>query len=300
MNKQSKRKRGRTQSSEVQLSKKYRENQTEISDSSSDISDIENEHFEAKESSVTMATPTQSDMSKGNDNIDLNILKSQEGIQQLLKIFEPFLQGLEKKIVSRIDNLEETFTEKFNLTDEKLNKMEARLSTIDRLDQQARQNNLLFCGIQETENEDTNKKIISFVKEKLPDIDIKPNDIEKSFRIKEKSDNQSSKPKRPRPILVKFNNYNTRKSVYKSKNKLREMNENLYINEDLIPYKSSLFAMARQLRKEKLIWKCWTYDSLIFYTEAEEDDKPKLIASEKDIDTIRKPKQPTPSTSKNS
>ena len=78
------------------------------------------------------------------------------------------------------------------------------------------------------------------------------------------------------------------------------MNENLYINEDLIPYKSSLFAMARQLRKEKLIWKCWTYDSLIFYTEAEEDDKPKLIASEKDIDTIRKPKQPTPSTSKNS
>ena len=247
-----------------------------------------------------MATSKQPDISKGQNTIDLNILKSSEGMQQLLTIFEPFLQGLEKKIVSRIDNLEETFTEKFNLADEKLKKMEARLSTIDKLDQQARQNNLLFCGIQETENEDTNKKIISFVKDKLPDIDIKPNDIEKSFRIKEKSDNQSNKPKRPRPILVKFNNYNMRKSVYKSKNKLREMNEDLYINEDLIPYKSSLFAMTRQLRKEKLISKCWTYDSIIFYTEAEEDDKPKVIVSEKDIESIRKSEQSIPSTSKNS
>ena len=284
MSKAPAKKRFRTGSDEIKPSKKYRENKEEylsedtesISDIS-DISDIENE-------TVAMAENKQSDKS----NIDLNILKTTEGMQELIKIFQPLLGDIEKRLVTRIDTLEENFEENKTSTREIISQMETRLSTVERIDQQTRQNNLIFCGIPELEKENTDETITNLVKDKFPEIELKREDIQRSFRLKLDNNNSKKTPNGPKPILVKFTNYSTRKKIYLAKKKLRNDTDKLYINEDLIPLKSSLFAKTRELRNEGLIWRTWTFDSIIYYTCKEEDDKPKTISSQSDIDNIRK------------
>ena len=90
----------------------------------------------------------------------------------------------------------------------------------------------------------------NFVKEKLPNVELKLENIDKCFRLKVKTN--SEKPTNmPRPILVKFSSYNTRSAIYKAKKQLKESDGGYFINEDLIPKISSLFA------KEALQFKCF-------------------------------------------
>ena len=76
--------------------------------------------------------------------MDLNILRAPEGMDELIKIFTPLLSGIEKKLVTRIDNLEKDMNEKLDSTHAIITNMETRLNKIDQLDQQARQNNSRF------------------------------------------------------------------------------------------------------------------------------------------------------------
>ena len=288
MNKAQAKKRFRTGSDEIKPSKKYRETKEDLeeylSEDTDTISDI-SDNSDIEDETVAMAKHNQ----PGESKIDLNILKTPEGIQELLTIFQPLLDGIEKRLVTRIDTLEENFEDNKTSTQGKLLELETRLNNVDRIDQQTRQNNLIFCGIPELDKENTDVIITNLVKDKFPEIQLKQEDIQRSFRLK--MDNNNSK-KTPKPILVKFTNYSTKKKIYLAKKQLRNDTDKLYINEDLIPLKSSLFAKTRELRNEGYIWKTWTFDSIIYYTYKEEDDKPKTITSQADIDTIREKIKP--------
>ena len=129
------------------------------------------------------------------------------------------------------------------------------------------------------------------MKEKLPNVELKLENIDKCFCLKVKS-NPEKPTNLPRPILVKFSSYNTRSAIYKAKKQLKESDGRYFINEDLIPKISSLFAKTCELRSEGYIEKAWTHDSVILYTLDENDSNPKTIASETDIDEIRRTRKP--------
>ena len=72
------------------------------------------------------------------------------------------------------------------------------------------------------------------------------------------------KPKKSRPILVKFKERKTRNSVYRNKKKLRTDDQNnqarnkIFINENLCKESKDLFRKANVLKKEKNYRFIWT------------------------------------------
>ena len=70
-----------------------------------------------------------------------------------------------------------------------------------------------------------------------------------------------------RPILVKFTSYGVRDQVIRSRKKLKPADSNikqtLFINEDLTKQRADLLYRARQLKKDKAIQDCWSWDGRI-------------------------------------
>ena len=86
---------------------------------------------------------------------------------------------------------------------------------IEAQEQYSRRNCLLFHGVGETKDEETDALVIKNVKERLG-ITLQNSDLDRSHRL-----GAPRMDKRARPIIVKFNRYNTRAAVYGSKKKLK-------------------------------------------------------------------------------
>ena len=86
---------------------------------------------------------------------------------------------------------------------------------VDKQPQYSRRNCLLFHGIKEEKDEDTDRIIINTVEEEMG-IEILPIDLHRSHRI----GNPNSK-KKERPIIVKFEGYNSRHNIFKNKKLLK-------------------------------------------------------------------------------
>ena len=82
--------------------------------------------------------------------------------------------------------------------------------------QYSRRNCLLFPGIKEEKSEDTDCIINNTVKEEM-DIEMFPNDLDRSHRIR----NPKTKKKK-RPIIVKFARYNL-SHIFKNKKTVKKV-----------------------------------------------------------------------------
>ena len=90
------------------------------------------------------------------------------------------------------------------------------------------------------------------------DADVGPKDIDIVHRFKKGK-------RQPNPIIVRFNNYYSKKEMYNRRRKLRKVNlrhisgaEKIYINENL----TSCF--IRDKKRLRQGWKVWTTDGKIF------------------------------------
>ena len=81
----------------------------------------------------------------------------------------------------------------------------------------------------------------------------------------EKKRDSSSKP---RPVIVKFAQYNTRQKVFKSKSKLK--GKNISITENLTGYRMGVLNKAREKFGFKNVW---TYDGRILYKDSNDGQK---------------------------
>ena len=97
-----------------------------------------------------------------------------------------------------------------------------------------------------------------------------------------------------KPIVVKFANHTSKKKMYSKKKLLKDKTQKYYINEDLTKNKSQLLKKARDLRNELYIWKIWTLNATIYYTinPNDENEKPKTIINDSDIEEIKKKVKP--------
>jgi len=96
------------------------------------------------------------------------------------------------------------------------------------------------------------------------DADVGPEDIDIIHRFKKGN-------RQPNPIIVRFNNYYSKKEMYYSRRKLRKLNvrhtsgaEKIYVNENLTAQRAALFKKVRNKKRLRQGWKVWTTDGKIF------------------------------------
>ena len=162
-------------------------------------------------------------------------------------------------VTALTDTMKEEFAsaiEKKNREIQGLNTLVNDLTTkIDNLEQYTRRNSIRVSGLPERIDENTNTTIIRMAAEKLQ-VRLEERDIDRSHRLGRKMDDG-----RPREIIVKLVSHDTKVNILKSGKRLR--GTNIYMNEDMTKYRSSLAFEARQLKRDKQIADTWTRDGHI-------------------------------------
>ena len=132
------------------------------------------------------------------------------------------------------------------------------------IQQYTRRNCLLITGIPESNkkddngkfvHEDTDKVIIELAKNEL-ELDIRPEDIDRSHRATRA---RNEPDRKPRAIVAKFTTYNTRDKVIKARRRLK--GKGIGIQELLTHSRQSIFNHAQQAVKDvPRFMNTWTWD----------------------------------------
>ena len=143
-----------------------------------------------------------------------------------------------------------------NTLKKKVKNLEKSFSAVDKIqeeqEQYSRRESLRLYGIPETPNEKTDEVVREFVKERL-NIELSRSDIARSHRITPKPRPGSTvRNENHKPIIVKFNTYNTRQAVFDAKSRLR--GTKIFIQEDLTSHRRELLNAARQKSTVKRVW----------------------------------------------
>ena len=129
---------------------------------------------------------------------------------------------------------------------------------LDRQENYSRRNCILIHGITETQDENTDDISLRPINEHL-ELQLTEKELDRTHVVgNSKSDN-----KRPRPIIVKFARYNTRRKVFV--NKIRLKNTGISMTESLTKHKMEFLKKA----KNEFGFNVWTVDGQIYhYDEA--------------------------------
>ena len=117
---------------------------------------------------------------------------------------------------------------------------------LDDNEQRSRNGCLVFHGVSEEENENTDDLVLDLINNKLDLKDICIDDIQRSHRLGPKrltSNTRSTRSgNRPRPIILRFVSYRDREKVFRTKSKLK--GTKLVITENLTQRRFSLLQAA--------------------------------------------------------
>ena len=137
---------------------------------------------------------------------------------------------------------------------------------VDQQAQYSHRNCLLFHGIKEQKNEDTDSIIINTFKEEM-NIKILPNDLDRSDRI----GNPKTK-KKERPLMVKFVRYNLRHNIFKNKKLLK--GKGVSITESLTKDRMAKLNEARETYGFRNVW---TSNGKIFFKDEKNSSSIPLV-----------------------
>ena len=128
----------------------------------------------------------------------------------------------------------------------------------DDLEQYTRKYNLEIDGIPEVHGEDLEDVVIKLAR--TIDADVGPEDIDIVHRFKKGK-------RQPNPIIMRFNNYYSKKEMYYGRRKLCKVNvqhisgdEKIYINENLTSQRAALFKKVRDKKRLCQGWKVHCMD----------------------------------------
>ena len=157
------------------------------------------------------------------------------------------------------------------------NNNKALSDEMDALEQYSRRNCLLFHGVPETDADDTTESVISLCKGKL-DVDVSRYLIDRSHRLGQRHVGPSGEYK-PRPIIVKFRSYETRRSVFSAKRLLK--GTKFVVTENLTRRRNDLLKKVRSLDTVSYAWK--TDGRIVCLLE---DGRKVTVLHERDVDTL--------------
>ena len=148
---------------------------------------------------------------------------------------------------------------------EEMNNLEEKY---DDLEQYSRKNSLEILGVPEGAYTSTDEVVIR-IGEAI-NVDIKPEDIEISHKLKRKT---------TKPVIVKFVSQKVKSLLYKARTKLKNVktsdvfpsspfasreDQRIFINENLTNYLRELYWKANKMKKDNMITSTWTMDGKIF------------------------------------
>ena len=147
---------------------------------------------------------------------------------------------------------------------------------INEVDQYGRRENFEISGIPDSiPNENLEEKVINIVNkitERQQENKITAKDIHSCHRLKKEKGEKEHK------IIVRMVNrkdaYDVKSNRKKLMNKAKEMGfqQNLYINDNLNQESKEIFATARKLKNNELIYGCWSYNGHIYIKKNEDDN----------------------------
>ena len=156
------------------------------------------------------------------------------------------------------------------------------------LDQYHRRVNLEISGVPERKDEEPEK--IALQVAQVISSTVKADDIDIAHRIgKQKEGNR-----RPRPIIIRFNNRRARNAVYDERRKLKDFTikdlgfqgrDRIYINENLISTTRELLGEVNKARRDAGYEFLWTYHGRI-YVKKNETAFPLIIHGKEDMRKI--------------
>ena len=104
-------------------------------------------------------------------------------------------------------------------------KVEDLEKKMGRQEQYFRRNSILIHGLKEEKNESTNDRVLKLFREALNE-EVLFVDLDRIYRTGKKAKSKKQKAhNKPRPVIVKFERYNIREKVFKSKKKKKTQGE---------------------------------------------------------------------------
>ena len=123
-------------------------------------------------------------------------------------------------------------TDNLEVENKKLNRELAELKKhCDDQEQRGLNYCLLFHGVEEKDNEDTDNLVLGRINTNLG-VNLSLDDIQRSHRLGPKTNKRTTRSAKgsSRPIIFKFSNYRKRQEVFKAKRKLKGLNLSLSEN----------------------------------------------------------------------
>lgn len=181
-----------------------------------------------------MGTQTRS----GKDKIDYKSIVM-ESVRELFSD-EQFLNGFIEKIGKKV---EQSISEKLEILSKKCEELEC---VIEGLQQNEKLKNVCIYGLDEkkTEGNKLKETIIQEINTKIH-LEINENDIITCYRI----GNYDNETKKNRPVIIKFNSYNTKRLLLKNSSKFK--GTKMFVAEDLTKTRWKLLKEAKTKLGEK-------------------------------------------------
>ena len=171
------------------------------------------------------------------------------------------------------------------------NELKQQAIVIDNQEQYSRRECLEIRGTPVTPNENTSEIVQKIGK--LINVEISKADISISHRIPGRVQRRGENMSTPPAIITKFTSRETRDSLYRARNKLknhtttdlglgREATNPIYISESLTQRNKEIFKMALKFKKERRYRYIWTSAGRIFIRK-DDNSPPKQISSLDDL-----------------
>ena len=155
-------------------------------------------------------------------------------------------------------------------------------SECDNLQQYSRRCNLRFYGIPETgEGEDTTLKVLELINAKMA-VTPTPQSLKRTLLLAIGSANKATLG-----LAQSFNKITLRNDVIRARRRLRNTTDQhqVFVNEDLTQRRAALAAATRQLKRNKAIADCWTYNGkIVIKTLA---NAIKIISTQAELNTFQ-------------
>lgn len=137
--------------------------------------------------------------------------------------------------------------------EERIEKLEEKLVIREK---QNKNQNLRINGLKEEKDENTTEKVVNFIKQNLS-INITAQDIVSAHRVGRKYG------EKPRTVFTRFNSVWKKDEVYDSRFSLQNLEEKVFINEDLTEENMKLFFEARKLVRAKVLYTTFTKHGIV-------------------------------------
>ena len=192
---------------------------------------------------------------------------------------------LQNKIENVKTDLKNT-QKKLKTCEEKNEKLEHLLNTQE---QYSRRNCIRVFGVPERERESTDQLVCDIAKNHMG-VNLKPEQIDRSHRVRRRVEPAGGLPRRPRAIIVKLTSYRVRQQLMLNKKKLKENKTGFSIYEDLTATNRSLLWDAQKACNEpdSKIKSAWTMDGRVVVAIKASNNKTinKLIHSKDDLEKL--------------